>query len=717
MAIKRLLTLIGKVNIAEDLDEQRLMGIGRDVIEGYDADWASMSEWRDDVDTGLELIKPANGPQDSKPWQGAANFKTPLLTEARIKFGDRASEELLGTDQLVKAVIMGKDPDDEKADRVERVEAVMNWQLTVENDSWLEEQDKLLYNLSDQGHIFKKTFFDPSLGHNDSVVIMYPNFAINQSTKTLDTALRFTHKIFKTPNQIVEMVNAGVWLDMGVTVKEDENQEAPKIEVGATVDDVKQTEEAPDDNLTEFYEQQTFIDLDDDGYEEPYLVTIHAASGHVMRIKAQYALDDIFVRDDKGLTSTVDRLLAKENGDFVFDDNDEITLIDNDKPRTVIKITREKNLVSYGFLNNPQAEFLSVGYFHILGAYAQTINTTTNQLLDSGTLANMQGGFLAKGFRKKLGDMKFKLGAWMATDISAQDLQSGMLPHQFKEPSATLLALNTQMTGDAQRLSSTTDLGAALGPNTPATTTLSIVQDQQQAVDAVILRIYRAMGREFGIWFRLNAKFMDPEQYKALLDEDANPFEDFNTQDMDIMPAANPRNSSKIQRLQRAQVEMSVFDQIGQTGGNLQEVIKSFLKAAGSENVDDIYPELTPEQQQAAQAKQEENEQLEKQLRFLPVKAQADIGEAEKLKAQVNLLDAQTKRDKQLKDNELTDAKIDNTDADTGLKVEQTQTENTKNDGAVVDVEIAIDQNDREREQFNLDRGQANEQRTDTGVV
>lgn len=711
MAIKKLLQLISEVNIAEEIldkedGEQQLLDIGRDVKEGQGADWDSMAEWRDFIDKGLELTKPAKGPRD-EPWPGAANHKTSLLMEARLKFGDRAGEELLGTDGLVKAKVIGKDPDDEKAKRVDRVEAVMNWQLTVENHSWVEEQDKLLYNLADQGAIFKKTSFNPAVGHNVSEVISYPNFAINQATKTLDTALRFTHSIFLTPNEIQSMKNSGVWLDVEV-------EEGAKL----TEDDKI---EATDDKLTEFFEQQTLLDLDDDGISEPYIVTIHASSGTVMRIKAQYALDDIFLRDDEGLTTTLDRLIVRdENRDAVLDKNKDIQIVDADKERKVIKITRENNLTIYSFLTNPQNEFLSVGYFYLLGSYADAINTTTNQLLDSGTLNNLQGGHLSKECRKRMGDSTFIPGQWQQTNVSAINLQNGMIPHQFKEPSQTLFALNGQMMNDAQRLSAATDLGSILGQNTPAATALSVVQDQQQATDAIILRIYRSMGREFGIWFRLNAKFMDPKQYETLLDDkDADALADFDTQDMDIVPAANPKNSSKLQRIQKANAQMSVLDQIVSTGGNPQPVVKSFLDAVGSEDMDEIYPELTPEQQEEAQAKQEENEQLEKQLRFLPVKAQADIGEAEKLKARVNLLDAETKRMKQESDGELTDAKVIETEANTALKAEQAETESTKNATNIVNAELSIEKAKQDAE-LQLDRGQvnaSNKPRNDTGVV
>ena len=437
-----------------------------------------------------------------------------------------------------------------------------------------------------------------------------------------------------------------------------------------------------------------------------------------IRIRADISIDGIFVRDDTGLTTTVDRIVqTDEEGDFVFDEQESIQLVDPDKVRTIVKITRDNNLISYGYLTNPHGEFLSVGNFHVLGSYAQAINSTTNQLLDAGTLANMPTGWLAKNFRKRMGNIKMKPGSLNQTNLSPQDLQTGILMNTFKEPSATLFSLNQSLTADAQRLSSTTDLGSVLGTNTPAATTLSLVQEQQQAVGAIILRIYRSMTREFSIWYKLNAKFMDPELYAVLVDdEEANPLADFNTQDMDIIPAANPRNSSKMQRIQRAQAELSIIDQIGQTGGDTKEVVESYLEAIGSENVDKVYPELSEEQQQAAQKEQERLKQRREELEFLPVKAQADLGEAEKENAVTRRIEAEIKMMKARVDMGLTAAKTDTERAKEKLTVEQTETESTKNATSIVSTELDIEKARREAELANIDRGQTNANNAQPGA-
>ena len=185
---------------------------------------------------------------------------------------------------------------------------------------------------------------------------------------------------------------------------------------------------------------------------------------------------------------------------------------------------------------------------------------------------------------------------------------------------------------------------------------------------------------------------------------------------MDILPSANPQNSSKIQRIQKAQAQLAVMPQVQATGGNPQPIVEDYLDAIGSESVDEIYPELTPEQQEAAQAKQAENEALEKQLRFLPVKAQADIGEAEKNNSITKRIEAEIKQAKTISDIKLNEAKVLETEASALLKKELAETEESKNAGTIIDSEIKVDKANREAELDRLDREKLNEQAGSSGT-
>ena len=94
MAIKEILEFIGQENIADDLEPDVLSDLGREVKRRFDEDWQSMQEWMDSVDHGVKLMKQEFNTK-STPWDGASNFKSPILSEASISFGDKATLEIL----------------------------------------------------------------------------------------------------------------------------------------------------------------------------------------------------------------------------------------------------------------------------------------------------------------------------------------------------------------------------------------------------------------------------------------------------------------------------------------------------------------------------------------------------------------------------------------------------------------------------------------------
>jgi len=117
MAILELLEFIGKQNIAEDIEPDKLAILGMRVKRQFDEDWGSMKDWMEGVDQGMKLMKQEFHPK-STPWDGASNFKSPLLTEASIAFGDKASLEILRARNLVKADIIGRDKEGKKKESI-----------------------------------------------------------------------------------------------------------------------------------------------------------------------------------------------------------------------------------------------------------------------------------------------------------------------------------------------------------------------------------------------------------------------------------------------------------------------------------------------------------------------------------------------------------------------------------------------------------------------
>ncbi len=621
-------------NIAEQLDELTLNKIGNDALEGFQADQDSMQEWSDIVHKGAELIKPETMPK-SEPWHNAANFKSSVITDAGLKFGDRSSSELLRGPEFVKIKIFGNDPDNLKQEAGDRVAEYMNWQLTQKIPEWIKDHNKLLYNLPFTGCIFKKVFFSAEEGKIVSDLITYPSFAVNHNIPNLERARRFTHILEFSKNEVIERQRAEIWLDV-------------ELSLGGSEEDVG--EQAEKDKISTFLEQQTYIDLDDDGYEEPYTVTLHEGSGKVLRIVPRFTADSVQLSDDG----------------------------------EVIKIEPTSNIIKYGFLPNPDGGFLDVGYFHLLAGLNGAINVGTNALLNAGMLANMQTGLLAKGMREKLGPMRMKPGQFKQTNIAAQDLQSGILPFIFKEPSPTLFNLVQLMTAQAKESSASADLTSALGANAPATTTLALVQEQQQASGAIILRIYRAMSEEFKMMYILNSEFLDEKEYQTVVDDEEATPKDFNLANLDILPLANPEVSSKIQRIQLADAQLSQLPAVQAAGGNIQPVVKNYYESIGSQITDEIFPELTPEQEQAQAEAQTQQQQEQDQLEQETVRQMIERHEAEiaKMKSEVDkneasaiksLEEAETEQTKNLSDQYTGAQQIDNLALDNALKQRELQ--------------------------------------------
>jgi chaperonin GroES len=648
-----------KPNIADMFDDDTLMKVGLGAKEGFEADQDSMDDWAELVDFGLELVKQETHSK-STPWEGAANFKSPELMKAALKFSDRASAELLRSYDILKTKVIGKDPQHLKLEKGERIAEFGNWQLNVEMPEWRDEHEKVIYDIPYTGTAFKKTFFDAQLGRNTSKLVCYPNFAVNQNTTSITRLRRLSEIHDFSENEVIEKQRQGIWLDVDLKLGDREEET---------------DEEATSDKFTTFIEQDGFFDLDGDGYEEPYTFVFQESTGIVVRIMPRFEPKDVLIKDEQNSrASTLDKLM--QDGQLPATSGE----------REVVRISPEINITKYGFLRDPQGGFLDVGYTHLLSAIVAGLNTTTNQLVDAGTLANLQGGWVARGFRKKMGSSSFKPGEWKQTGISAQDLQTGIKPLPFKEPSPTLLALMQFMKADVQELAASADLKGALGTNAPVGTTLAMIDEQMQGTGAIVKRIYRSMSSEFRKLFELNSKFVDPEQYQDILDDPQADFaQDFNLRGMDIVPVANPEISTKTQRIIQANAEVSIADKLALVGIDARPLYKSFLEAIGSNVVDEVFPDEAPE------------ERLQRLLAENPQLEQLILGEQERLdliaRSQADAVERQEARE---------DAKLamelDKGDSETTLNeaktiktLEEAETEDTKNQTSIYTAALQLD--------------------------
>ena len=741
MSLQKLINYIGSVNIAKDLSDERLHIIGQQVIERADYDLDSMKDWIECVKKGIELCKPEfNG--KSTPWPNASNFKSNILTEAANSFGNRAAVEVMRDPNLVKADIIGmktiknvidkrssdiakrkKDieeiaamleqmsaagtPPDEKAtqllqelqektkadeqvikdkkeqlrkrnERADRVAEMMNWQINVKMTEWRSQQKRLFYSLPNVGTLFKKTYFDATLGRCVSKVIQFPDFIVNQHTECMKTCRSFTHVMAFTKSEHDIRVQQGLWVDCEL-FKEAQTNEAGSNENSES--------EYTEDNPDKFYEQYCWIDLDEDGIEEPYIVTVHVMSGKVVRIVARYDEDCLIVKSENytpmSLIDAQRKAAARIDAlNSEYGTNEEYKAPDDLEGYDLVRVEPIGIITKYGMIPSFDGTYLDVGFYHLIGATAMGVNKTTNDLLNAGTLANSQTGIVAKNFRKRPGNFSVKMGEFTQTELTAQDLQSGLMKLPYGEPSQTLFMLNEKMENSARSFSANVDNGNMIQSNTAPTTALAMIQESRIQHTAHMSMIVDSMSEEFQIIFALNRDYVDDAEYKEVVGDDEAVFsDDFNTDGLSISCGANPEMSSRMQRMMLAEAEMAQLPYVIQAGGNAVAILKNYYNAIGSPNTHEYFPneaEMSPEEkaqmQQMQQIQQATLEEQQKNNALIELQTELLRKGEERKDAE-----AQVNAQKTIAQIDELRQKIDNMTADKILTLEKAETEQVNN--------------------------------------
>jgi chaperonin GroES len=619
-----------RVNIAEKLDDEELEEISTEVKRGYESDLSSMKDW---LDANKEWSKLARQVKEEKtfPWPGASNIKYPLISTAALQFSARAYPSLVPADKKVVGTrVYGADPSGEKRKKADRIATFMSWQVTEDMPQWEEEMDKLLIMNPVLGQSYKKTYFCPIQEKNESYLVYPENFVTDYWTRDLCTSMRYSEIIPMTEQDIIEHQLRDYFLD--VDLGEPTGDKAPN--------NADQKSNDTRDYTTPYtiIETHTWLDLDEDELREPYIVWWELNSGKILRIQARFTAKDIKINDD----------------------------------HEVVGYKAKNYYTKFGFIPNPDGSFFDLGFGHLLGPINEAVNSIINQLVDSGTLQNLQGGFIAKGLRLNMADTTWIPGQWKAVNATGDDLRKQIVPLPTKEPAPVLFQLLGMLVQSGKELASVAEIftGKMPGQNTPATTTQATIEQGMKVFTAIYKRLYRSLDEEFKKLFELNETYLNPETYAAVLDEPVGP-EDFDKDEFDIVPAADPTATTQGEKMQKAQVVMQLLS----TGLiDPTKAVMRFLDAAEIPNWQELIPGMAetgkpmPPQQapdpklEAIKAKQEtDNMRAQNDIKVQDMKMQmAQQSEATKLqmkqeaqqvelegKRQAMVLKAQSERQKQ----------------------------------------------------------------------
>jgi len=560
-------------NIAEEMDEDVLQRMSKQLLDDYKKDRVSRKDWETSYTNNLDLLG-IRHVEMTRPFKGSASVTHPLLSEAVTQFQAQAYKELLPSQGPVRTRVLGME-DEQKVNQAQRVQDFMNYMITEEMEEYTPEFDQLLFYLALAGSAFKKVYYDEVMQRAVSKFIPAEDLVVPYYATDLMDCERITHVIKMGENEILKKQASGFYRDVelkpastGPTEIEKKYQELE----GVTPSSDKQysfsiLEMHVDLNLEEFEMQDP-----EKAVKIPYIVTIDEGSGEVLSIYRNYDPDDE----------------AKK---------------------------RKEYFVHFKFL--PGLGFYGFGLTHMIGGLSRTATQSLRQLLDAGTLSNLPAGFKSRGLRIRDDDQPFQPGEFRDVDAPGGNIKDQFQILPFKEPSATLYQLMGFVVDAGQKFAAITnmDTGNDL-QNRAVGTTVSLLERGSRVMSAIHKRCYYSMRREFRLLAKVFGTYLPPiYPYTVYGADQAVKQTDFDDR-VDVIPVADPNIMSMAQRVTLANENLKIA-MSNPMMHNLREAYRRVYEALGTQDIDQL---LIPQEKPMPKDPATENMEvlMQKPLRAFP---------------------------------------------------------------------------------------------------
>ena len=541
-------------NLAEYLEDSYLREIASDLVASFEDDLKSRSDWEETITKGLDLLG-VKTVERTEPFAGASSVTHPLIAESVTQFQAQAYKELLPAGGPVKASVMGlQDP--EREAQASRVKDFMNYEITEVMEEYDPDMDQLLFYLPLSGSCFKKVYWDVGMQRPVSKFVPAQDIVVPYAATDLNTAPRVTHVLRMDKNDIRKMQVSGMYRDVELSTYEEELDP-----VRQKVDELQGTSKSYREDTYTLLEMHVNLDLE--GFEDmspdgeltgiqlPYIVTVDKGSSRILSIRRNF---------DEGTE------LAKKRQYFVH----------------------------YKFM--PGLGFYGFGIVHMIGGLGRAATSILRQLIDAGTLANLPGGFKARGIRVRNSDEPIRPGEFRDMDAPGGDIRNSIIPLPYKEPSATLATLLGSLIDGGRRFIMLADeKTSSMNQEAPVGTTVALLERGMKVMSAIHKRLHYAQRTEFKILARIFSDNLPQEYPYEVAGAQRTVFAaDFDDR-VDIVPVSDPNIFSMAQRVTLAQTQLQLAQSAPQMH-NMHAAYRRMYQALEVQNIEEVLP--TPPQPQ-----------------------------------------------------------------------------------------------------------------------
>lgn len=539
-------------NLVDELDLIPIgaSGVSMLTIQLFDDAKRSMGPWLDKYKAALKLAKLE--PESEKktfPFEDASTVMMPFILETMLDFHSRTVPELVWAKNVVTMKTYGE-PSEEKIDRAKRVGDYMNHQISETIPFWRREQDKLLLALPCVGTGYKLTAWNGDEQEVRSDLYLGDQIVFDHAYKTFEEAPdKFLEEEY-TRNEVITRIRGDAQWKL-------EEEKLP----------LQRDHPEP----FKFLRAWTWIDLDDDGFTEPYEVVIYREDDSVVSVTPAY-------------------------------DEEEITVNDDGK---IVDVHMTEIFTQYRFLPDPEGGPMGMGWGILLGDLFEAVNTDVRQLIDAGTLANLAGnsGLIdaqmtagsGRGNRQQSGPIEVRMGELTPVTVGGKTVEQSISQFPYRGPNQALFELLKWMVEQVRAMANSA-VNMDTHSQEAAMMYLARLQQGLKVPNSIVMRVYDAAKDEFKKIAALNFRHYSDMKYNKVIDaeEDFSMRDDFNPDDCDVRLAVDPSQGSDVERQQRAQMVMeeAKTDESGII--NKRQAYLDWGKALGLLDLEMLMPEPDP---------------------------------------------------------------------------------------------------------------------------
>lgn len=578
---EKLKKFVNSENIVEELSDEDVQAIYQDCMLEYDSSYSMMSDKIRDWKSDIELVCMQS--TRDKPFDGASDVVFPLSANAVINLASKAFNAFFPDDDIYKAKIVGEDngapetvngepvanPETgqhimidvgEKSKTANRLATAMNYQVKNLISNWKADTIQLLYGVIALGTMYRKEGYDELKQKNYSRLLFPDKVIVNKNISSLEDSV-YSETFELTKNEIQANINRGLFIDYEYIASVPLNE---STNLTIKMDTTNAVPTQNDEAKYLFVNQHTYLDLDEDGFKEPYCVTFDRGNQKIVRITADYTLEGI-----------------SENDGYIYN-------IDR-----IVDITTFRCMPSF------DGSFWGLGLPFFLSNINSAINTSINQSIDSMHLKIKGGGFVANDLNVRSGGLTFKMGEYKKI-IS---LGGGAIADKFfnppiAEPSPVMLALLEMMINTGKDIGLLRDvLTGNITANMAPTTFLGLTENAVSIENSIFKLLNESFIKEIKVRRRINSQHYDRRLYHQITtttESDVDPSADFLSEDVEMVLLTDSSNITKSQKMAKAQLFESLKQDPFYNGLELR---KKFNEAIGMPELNMILavPEPTPQ--------------------------------------------------------------------------------------------------------------------------